>query len=161
MANTISILVFATFLLHLTAASYSDVPSSQAATGQEVQSARVASAPRPEKRVLKGQHKIFKKRKASAAFAVIPGKKYCVPKENLSEVTLKEQIEWGCMQGVDCDPVVNMKEVSCADQSWYVKAAYVMNYYFNAHGRDEASCYFNNNAMLTYDNPSNATCPMF
>lgn len=77
-----------------------------------------------------------------------------MPKENLSEVTLKEQIEWGCMQGVDCDPVVNMKEVSCADQSWYVKAAYVMNYYFNAHGRDEASCYFNNNAMLTYDNPS-------
>ncbi|KAJ4719872.1 Glucan endo-1 3-beta-glucosidase [Melia azedarach] len=170
--NTINLLVFAIFFLHLAATAYSNEGTkkvvSQVANGQAGgQATGIASAPgpAPHKRI-KGLNKRLKKRKARApgakvVFPVIPGKKYCVPKPNLSEQALKEQIDWGCKQGVDCDPIYNTREISCSDQSWFVKAAYVMNYYFNAHGREEASCNFTNHATLTLDNPSNTSCPMF
>lgn len=85
---------------------------------------------------------------------VTRGKKYCVPKPEVNDQVLQANIDWACKNGVDCDPLVNMKEISCADQSLRTKAGYVMNYYYNANGRNESTCDFNHSAMLTLENPS-------
>ncbi|KAJ4719874.1 hypothetical protein OWV82_007789 [Melia azedarach] len=106
MANrTINILVFAIFLLHLPATSYSDEGTNKVASQAGGQATGIAPAPgpAPHKRI-KGLNKRLKKRKAripgaKVVFPVIPGKKYCVPKPNLSQQVLKEQIDWGLQTG--------------------------------------------------------------
>ncbi|KAJ4728938.1 Aspartic proteinase CDR1 [Melia azedarach] len=138
MASNTSILLLTTFLLCLTTSTYSDGLSH----GTNSNPSQLGNG----KRVVKATE-------SETTVILKPSKKYCVPKPRVSDEILQANIDWGCKMGVDCDPLVNTKEVSCSDKSLWIKAAYVMNYFFNANARNESACDFNKTGFLTRINP--------
>ncbi|KAJ4713473.1 Glucan endo-1 3-beta-glucosidase [Melia azedarach] len=172
-SGTTKFLLFTAFLLHFSTVTYSidDTASNVArreAVGRHLQARRTwLQANQQRSARIKGLAKKSREgnRPRIAPVStpivlrpVLQGKKFCVPKPGVSETILLENIDWGCKMGVDCDPLVNTKEVSCSDKSLWIKSAYVMNYFFNANARNESACNFNGTGFLTLANPSDGKC---
>lgn len=85
------------------------------------------------------------------------GRKWCMPKGDASAEALQANIDYACSNGIDCGPV--QEGGPCfLPNTLQSHAAYVMNAYYQSHGRNDFDCDFSNTGVLTTDNPSYAAC---
>ncbi|GAV68881.1 Glyco_hydro_17 domain-containing protein/X8 domain-containing protein, partial [Cephalotus follicularis] len=81
------------------------------------------------------------------------GKKWCVPRADASEQALKSNIDYACSQGVDCNPI--QAGGACFDPNNIKShAAFVMNSYYQSHGRNDFNCDFSHTGVLSTSDPS-------
>lgn len=86
-----------------------------------------------------------------------PGKQWCVPKPGVSDQALQANIDYACSQGVDCKPI--QPGGACFDpNNVRSHASYVMNFFYQTHGRQAFNCDFSNTGVLTAVNPGHGTC---
>lgn len=76
-----------------------------------------------------------------------------MPKNGASDQILQGNIDYVCSQGVNCKPI--QAGGACFEPN-NVKshAAFVMNSYYNAKGRQDSICNFAGSGYLTTANPS-------
>lgn len=80
------------------------------------------------------------------------GKKWCVPKADATDKALQASIDYVCSQGVDCKPI--QPGGACFDpNNVRSHASYVMNLFYQTHGRQAFNCDFSNTGVLTAVNP--------
>ncbi|KAJ6830832.1 putative glucan endo-1,3-beta-glucosidase [Iris pallida] len=86
------------------------------------------------------------------------GTKWCVPKPGASESALQANIEYVCSTNmVDCKQIQNGG--SCfLPNTVQNHAAYAMNAYYQAAGRNDFNCDFRQTATLSASDPSYGTC---
>ncbi|XP_010534498.1 PREDICTED: glucan endo-1,3-beta-glucosidase [Tarenaya hassleriana] len=84
--------------------------------------------------------------------------KWCVAKPQATDAQLQANIDWVCSQGgVDCKPI--QAGGSCFNPSNNRShASYVMNAYYQSHGRTDGACNFGGTGMVTANNPTNGAC---
>ncbi|KAI9157079.1 hypothetical protein LWI28_016626 [Acer negundo] len=83
------------------------------------------------------------------------GKRWCVAKADASDQVLQANIDYACEKGVDCKPI--QKGGDCFDStSLKSHASFVMNAFYNIHGRK--NCHFGQSGVLTTTNPSYGNC---
>ena len=81
------------------------------------------------------------------------GRKWCVPKTDVSDEALQKNIDYVCSSGVECGPIE--AGGSCYNPNTVRShASYAMNAYFQSAGRHDFNCDFNNTALLTAADPS-------
>ncbi|CAL9193955.1 glucan endo-1,3-beta-glucosidase 7-like [Musa acuminata AAA Group] len=85
-------------------------------------------------------------------------KGWCVPREGATDAELQANLDYACGQpGVDCRPI--QEGGACyLPNTVRSHAAYAMNQFYQASGRNSWDCGFSDSAVLTTDNPSYATC---
>ncbi|XP_027183822.1 glucan endo-1,3-beta-glucosidase-like [Coffea eugenioides] len=84
-------------------------------------------------------------------------KKWCVPKDDASDGALQSNIDYVCGSGVDCQPIQNGGP--CFEPNTVRShAAYAMNAYYQAHGRNDYNCDFIGTGAITTTNPSYQEC---
>ncbi|KAL2528592.1 O-Glycosyl hydrolase family 17 protein [Forsythia ovata] len=81
------------------------------------------------------------------------GKKWCVPKEDASDATLQNNIDFVCASGVDCNPIQD-GGICFEPNNVRSHAFYAMNAYYQANGRNDFDCDFINTGIVTTSNPS-------
>ncbi|KAG7019191.1 Glucan endo-1,3-beta-glucosidase, partial [Cucurbita argyrosperma subsp. argyrosperma] len=85
------------------------------------------------------------------------GRKWCVPKTDVSDEALQKNIDYVCSSGVECGPIE--AGGACYNPNTVRShASYAMNAYFQSAGRHDFNCDFNNTALLTAADPSYETC---
>ncbi|XP_010504397.1 PREDICTED: glucan endo-1,3-beta-glucosidase-like [Camelina sativa] len=86
------------------------------------------------------------------------GGKWCVARSGATDKQLQDNINWVCGQGgVDCKPI--QAGGSCFNPSSVrTHASFVMNAYFQSHGRTDGTCNFSGTGMVVGNNPSNGAC---
>jgi X8 domain len=78
--------------------------------------------------------------------------KWCVPKTDVSEIALQNNINYAC-QYVDCQPI--QSGGACFQpNTLQAHAAYVMNAYYQSNGRYDYDCDFSGSAVVTTTDPS-------
>ncbi|KAJ8760313.1 hypothetical protein K2173_011866 [Erythroxylum novogranatense] len=87
----------------------------------------------------------------------VAGKKWCVAKAEASEQALQSNINYGCSQGVDCKPI-QAGGVCFDPNNVRSHASFVMNSYYQTHGRNDFNCDFGNTGVLTNLDPSHGSC---
>lgn len=96
---------------------------------------------------------------ADAPSSSSPGRKrqWCVPKSDTSDDALQKNIDYVCSNGVDCKPIQQGGPCFVPDT---VKshASYAMNAFYQASGRHDFDCDFNNTGVLTSIDPSYEAC---
>jgi len=81
------------------------------------------------------------------------GKVWCITKPGADEKTLEANLNYACGQGIDCRPIqpggpcYSPNTVAC-------HAAYAMNAYYQAAGRNSWNCDFGQTGTLTSTDPS-------
>ena len=80
-------------------------------------------------------------------------KRWCVPKPNADVMALQENIEYGCAQGIDCNPI--QPGGACYHPNTaQAHAAYVMNEYYQSFGRNSFDCDFGRTGVISTIDPS-------
>ncbi|RRT76530.1 hypothetical protein B296_00029913, partial [Ensete ventricosum] len=81
-------------------------------------------------------------------------KGWCVPREGATDAELQANLDYACGQpGVDCRPI--QEGGACyLPNTVRSHAAYAMNQFYQASGRNSWDCEFSDSAVLTTDNPS-------
>jgi len=85
------------------------------------------------------------------------GKVWCITKPGADEKTLEANLNYACGQGIDCRPIqpggpcYSPNTVAC-------HAAYAMNAYYQAAGRNSWNCDFGQTGTLTSTDPSYGGC---
>ncbi|KAG2333026.1 hypothetical protein Bca52824_004206 [Brassica carinata] len=85
---------------------------------------------------------------------VVSSTKWCVPDVDATILQLQANINFGCSQGVDCRAI--QPGGSCFNPNKLINhAAYVMNAYYQTHGRTQEACkfVFGIIGMITETNP--------
>lgn len=86
------------------------------------------------------------------------GGKWCVAKPEATDAQLQANIDWVCSQGgVDCKPIQAGGACFSPDNK-RAQASYVMNMYYQSHGRSDGACNFSGTGVVTANNPSNGAC---
>ncbi|KAJ6727047.1 GLUCAN ENDO-13-BETA-GLUCOSIDASE BG1-RELATED-RELATED [Salix purpurea] len=86
-----------------------------------------------------------------------PGSQWCVPKPGVSDQALQANIDYACSNGVDCKPI-QLGGACFNPNNVRSHASYVMNLFYQTHGRQAFNCDFSNTGVLTSANPSHGTC---
>ncbi|XP_030537592.1 glucan endo-1,3-beta-glucosidase [Rhodamnia argentea] len=85
------------------------------------------------------------------------GKKWCVPRSDANDVALQANIDYVCSRQVDCKPI--RAGGACFNPDTVRShAAYAMNAYYQAFGRHDYDCDFNNTGAITAVDPSYEEC---
>eukprot|EP00253_Pinus_taeda_P000811 PITA_00811 len=85
------------------------------------------------------------------------GKVWCITKPGADEKTLQANLNYACGQGIDCGPIqpggpcYSPNTVAC-------HAAYAMNAYYQAKGRNSWNCDFAQTGAITTTDPSYGSC---
>ncbi|KAF2296064.1 hypothetical protein GH714_035943 [Hevea brasiliensis] len=85
------------------------------------------------------------------------GKKWCVPKPQANDQQLQANIDYICSQGVDCKPI-QAGGVCFDPNNVRSHASFVMNSFYQTHGRNDFNCDFSQTGVLTTADPSHGTC---
>ncbi|XP_057472706.1 glucan endo-1,3-beta-glucosidase isoform X1 [Actinidia eriantha] len=85
------------------------------------------------------------------------GKKWCVPKSGAVDEALQRNIDYVCGLGLDCGPVKEGGACFVPD-TVQAHAAYVMNLYYQAMGRNDYDCDFEQTGAITNVDPSYGRC---
>lgn len=79
--------------------------------------------------------------------------KWCVPRTDASDAALQANIDYVCGLGLDCKPI--QQGGPCFDPNDVRShAAYAMNAYYQAKGREDYNCDFNKSGMVVTSDPS-------
>ncbi|XP_020876163.1 glucan endo-1,3-beta-glucosidase-like [Arabidopsis lyrata subsp. lyrata] len=90
-------------------------------------------------------------------FHVISSKKWCVATLNATSTQLQGNINFGCSAEVDCRPI--QPGGSCFIPNTLVNhASFVMNAYYQSHGRTKKACSFKNTGTFAATDPSFGKC---
>ena len=81
------------------------------------------------------------------------GKKWCVPKSRAVDEALQRNSDYVCGLGLDCGPVKEGGACFVPD-TVQAHAAYVMNLYYQAMGRTDNDCDFEQTGAITNVDPS-------
>ncbi|KAJ6902122.1 hypothetical protein NC651_019787 [Populus alba x Populus x berolinensis] len=84
-------------------------------------------------------------------------KKWCVPKADATDKALQANIDYVCSQGMDCKPI-QAGGACFSPDNVRSHASYIMNSYYQSHGRNDFNCDFSQTAVLTTSDPSHGTC---
>ncbi|KAJ0966725.1 hypothetical protein J5N97_023642 [Dioscorea zingiberensis] len=84
-------------------------------------------------------------------------KQWCIPKVNADIKSLQENIDFVCSQGLDCKPILPGGTCFLPDLP-RAHAAYAMNEYFQASGRNSFDCDFGQTGEITTTDPSYGGC---
>ena len=86
------------------------------------------------------------------------GAKWCVPKPNVGDAALQSNIDYVCSTGlVDCKQIQDGG--SCFNPNTLQShAAYAMNAYYQAAGRNAYNCDFSQTGVLVTADPSYGEC---
>lgn len=84
-------------------------------------------------------------------------KNWCVPRSNASDAALQKNIDFVCSTGIDCE-FIRTGGACYNPNTVRSHAAYVMNAYYQAHGRHDYNCNFNHTGVITYTDPSYEAC---
>ncbi|XP_056169398.1 glucan endo-1,3-beta-glucosidase [Syzygium oleosum] len=85
------------------------------------------------------------------------GKRWCVPKQGVSDQALQANIDYVCSVGVDCRPI--QAGGPCFEpNNVRAHASYIMNSFYQTKGRQPYDCDFSGSGVLTTVNPSRGTC---
>ncbi|KAL0303692.1 UNVERIFIED_CONTAM: Major pollen allergen Ole e 10 [Sesamum radiatum] len=85
------------------------------------------------------------------------GKKWCVPKPDASDAALQANLDYACGQGIDCKPI--QPGGACfAPETVRSHAAFAMNSYYQAKGRNDFNCDFSGTGLITLTDPSTGGC---
>ncbi|CAL9234861.1 unnamed protein product [Arabidopsis halleri] len=90
---------------------------------------------------------------------VASSKQWCVSMQTAKDEQLEDNIGFACANGVDCRPI--LPSGACFKPNTTIShASYLMNSYYEQHGRTNNSCFFffPNSAMLTSTDPSYNQC---
>ncbi|AEE82721.1 Carbohydrate-binding X8 domain superfamily protein [Arabidopsis thaliana] len=83
--------------------------------------------------------------------------KWCVAKMNATNAQLQGNINFGCSEGVDCGPI--QPGGSCYIPNSLVNhASFVMNAYYQSHGRTKKACSFKNTGTFAVTDLSFGKC---
>lgn len=81
------------------------------------------------------------------------GKQWCLPKAGANDENLQRNIDYVCGLGIDCRPI--QEGGACFyPNTVRAHAAYAMNAYYQATGRNEYDCDFDQTGATTISNPS-------
>ncbi|KAL0314707.1 UNVERIFIED_CONTAM: Glucan endo-1,3-beta-glucosidase 7 [Sesamum angustifolium] len=96
--------------------------------------------------------------KASATPAPKPKKDvWCVPKADVSDAQLQENLDYACGQGIDCSPI--QPGGACFEPMTVAShATYAMNLLYQKSSKNPWDCDFSQTATLTSTNPSYDKC---
>uniref|UniRef100_A0A7N0TL93 glucan endo-1,3-beta-D-glucosidase n=1 Tax=Kalanchoe fedtschenkoi TaxID=63787 RepID=A0A7N0TL93_KALFE len=85
------------------------------------------------------------------------GKKWCVPRGDATDAALQKNIDYVCSLGVDCKPI---QAGGACYQPNNIKAhaGFVMNSYYQTHGRQDFNCDFAHTGVVTAVDPSTGGC---
>ncbi|KAG7557104.1 X8 domain [Arabidopsis suecica] len=90
-------------------------------------------------------------------FHVVSSKTWCIATLTATNEQLQANINFGCSQGVDCTPI--RPGGSCFIPNTLVNhASFVMNSYYQSHGRTNQACSFNNTGTFAATDPSFGKC---
>ncbi|KAK4794020.1 hypothetical protein SAY86_012014 [Trapa natans] len=82
---------------------------------------------------------------------------WCVPKVGIPDDQLQAGLNYACGQGIDCSPI--QPGGACFEPNTVAShAAYAMNLYFQASGKNPWDCDFSQTATFTLNNPSYNGC---
>lgn len=84
-------------------------------------------------------------------------KRWCVPKPNTQMLPLQDNIEYVCGQGINCAPIQPGGACYYPD-TVAAHAAFLMNEYYQAFGRNDFDCDFGHTGMITAVDPSSGSC---
>ncbi|EOA22528.1 hypothetical protein CARUB_v10003182mg [Capsella rubella] len=88
---------------------------------------------------------------------VVSSKQWCIATLTATNAQLQDNINFGCSQGVDCTPI--RPGGYCFVPNTLVNhASFVMNAYFQSHGRTKEACSFKNTGTFAGTDPSWGTC---
>lgn len=80
-------------------------------------------------------------------------KKWCVPNKDASDAALQSNIDYVCGSGVDCTPIQD--DGPCFEPNTVRShAAFAMNAYYQANGRNNFNCDFISTGVVTTIDPS-------
>lgn len=80
-------------------------------------------------------------------------KKWCVSKADATDKALQANIDYVCSQGMDCKPI-QAGGACFSPDNVRSHASYIMNSYYQSHGRNDFNCDFSQTAVLTTSDPS-------
>ncbi|RWW59858.1 hypothetical protein BHE74_00033181, partial [Ensete ventricosum] len=80
-------------------------------------------------------------------------KRWCIPKPNTDVLLLQQNVEYVCGQGIDCTPIQPGGVCNFPD-TVPAHAAFLMNEYYQAFGRNAFDCDFGRTGMITGIDPS-------
>ena len=81
------------------------------------------------------------------------GKRWCVPKSNMSDEALQKNIDYVCSMKVDCKPI--QSGGPCFEPNTIRShASYAMNAYYQKFGPQDNNCDFNHTGVVTFTDPS-------
>ncbi|EEF31537.1 Glucan endo-1,3-beta-glucosidase precursor, putative [Ricinus communis] len=104
-----------------------------------------------------GRHGGRNRRGPRPAPRVGGGKRWCVPKTGANDQALQANINYACSQGVDCRPI--QAGGACFDpNNVRSHASFIMNSFYQTHGRQDFACDFAHTGFLTSLNPSHGAC---
>ncbi|KAI3458707.1 hypothetical protein Pfo_015370 [Paulownia fortunei] len=88
---------------------------------------------------------------------VAGGKKWCVPKSDVSDAALQNNINYVCSQGIDCQPI--QPGGACFSPSTVrAHASFAMNSFYHTKGPNDFNCDFSGTGVLTSIDPSTGAC---
>ncbi|CAN6814219.1 hypothetical protein Bca4012_005646 [Brassica carinata] len=88
---------------------------------------------------------------------VVTCRQWCMAMPNASDEQLQANIDYACSNGVDCTQI-QPGGVCYEPNTLYDHASYVMNAYYQSHGRIEDSCRFNRSSCWVFVDPSYGSC---
>ncbi|XP_077224694.1 glucan endo-1,3-beta-glucosidase-like [Tasmannia lanceolata] len=110
------------------------------------------------------RHKAKESMPGNPSPAVVPinplpvkGKTWCMPKPSAESNLLQANIDYVCGQGVDCRPI-QAGGACFLPNTVRAHAAYAMNAYFQATGRNAYDCDFRQTGVITVVDPSYGSC---
>ncbi|KAI4295300.1 hypothetical protein L6164_035361 [Bauhinia variegata] len=93
----------------------------------------------------------------SSPTPVAPSGSFCVPKAGASVEQLQANLDYACGHGIDCTPI--QPGGACFEPNTIAAhAAYAMNLFYQAAGREPLNCDFSQTATLSSKNPSYKNC---
>ncbi|XP_012075168.1 glucan endo-1,3-beta-glucosidase isoform X1 [Jatropha curcas] len=93
----------------------------------------------------------------SSAPAGPPGKRWCLPKTGADVEALQRNIDYVCGMGVDCGPIKSGGECFMPN-TVRAHAAFAMNAYYQAMGKNDYDCDFEQTGAISSLDPSYGNC---
>ncbi|CAM8964018.1 unnamed protein product [Rhodiola kirilowii] len=85
------------------------------------------------------------------------GKKWCVPRGDATDAALQKNIDYVCSSGLDCKPI--QPGGACYEPNNIKShASFVMNSYYQTHGRQDFNCDFAHTGVVSTVDPSRGGC---
>ncbi|KAL1225256.1 Major pollen allergen Ole e 10 [Cardamine amara subsp. amara] len=88
---------------------------------------------------------------------VVSSKQWCIATLTATDAQLQSNINFGCSQGIDCSPIRPGGSCFIPDKLSN-HASFVMNAYYQSHGRTKEACSFGNTGTFAATDPSFGGC---